>query len=105
MQEISKAPTDFKLGLVVNDFADVNIDASLLAKDNANVLELSNGCVCCSLQNELPSVLQDLWASSVDYLVVETSGALVDPCAVIETLQSGTLKQRLVLHKVMAGRG
>ena len=89
-------PKDFRLGVIVNDFAQLNVDHIKLSEEAAaaqaslnesserspKVVELSGGCVCCSLSNGLTAAVRALVetgdAKSVDYIVVETSG-LTDP--------------------------
>lgn len=94
-----------KVGVIVNDVASVNIDAKLIRSKSSNMIQLENGCACCSLADELlTSVDQILSASSspppsssssqmpslsssslqnrkLDALVVELSG-VADPVSV-----------------------
>jgi hypothetical protein len=89
-----------KIGTIVNDVASVNIDAKLVANSNSyddtnsnmnngGVIELQNGCACCSLADELmESVMQlttvggsDGQKRELDAIVVELSG-VADPVAV-----------------------
>ncbi|UWR90936.1 GTP-binding protein [Phaeobacter inhibens] len=62
--------------VLVNDFGAVNIDADLILKREREVVELSNGCVCCSIQRDLVAQLQALFRSgnSPEYLLIEASG-------------------------------
>ena len=48
--------------VLVNDFGDINIDESLIQSesDNGNVIGLSNGCVCCSISDDLGQALDQL---------------------------------------------
>ena len=61
---------------VVNDLASVNIDAQLVAQAGAQrVIELGNGCVCCSVRDELAETLAELCATGTyDHILVETTG-------------------------------
>lgn len=61
---------------VVNDMAAVNIDAQLVAGAGAKrVVELGNGCVCCSVRDELAETLAELCAGErYDHVIVETTG-------------------------------
>eukprot|EP00501_MAST-03F_sp_TOSAG23-6_P001865 GSMAST32.ASY1.ANO1.1943.1 assembled CDS len=87
----------FKVGALVNDFATLNIDYELIKRKSADgVVELSNGCICCSLGSDLKSVVwqalrdsSDSALSSVDYLIVETSG-ITDPVNVVLELENFT---------------
>ena len=62
--------------VLVNDFGAVNIDADLILKREREVMELSNGCVCCSIQSDLVAQLQVLFRSDTppEYLLIEASG-------------------------------
>ena len=46
-----------RLAIVVNDFGDINIDAGLITHQDAQTINLSNGCVCCTLGHDLTSQL------------------------------------------------
>lgn len=62
--------------VLVNDFGAVNIDAELIVRRQREVMELSNGCVCCSIQSDLVAQLQQLFTSEKppEYLLIEASG-------------------------------
>ena len=74
-----------KIGVIVNDVASVNIDAKLIAGGSADgVIELQNGCACCSLADELLGSVSTLLGNKqrpLDALVVELSG-VADPIAI-----------------------
>ncbi|OYV40291.1 MAG: hypothetical protein B7Z80_04985, partial [Rhodospirillales bacterium 20-64-7] len=64
-----------KTVVLVNDFASVGIDGSLLNAQGADVVELPNGCICCSLRDDLARQLQETvtrWAP--DRVLIEPSG-------------------------------
>jgi len=65
-----------RTGVIVNDFSDLNIDAELIVRADNTVMELSNGCICCSLNGEfIDAVFRVLGDDrALDYLVVETTG-------------------------------
>jgi G3E family GTPase len=80
-----------QIGVIVNDMADVNIDAELvkqagnISEVREQLVELSNGCICCTLREDLLRSLLDVAASRrVDYVVVEGSG-ISEPLPVAET--------------------
>jgi G3E family GTPase len=85
-------PGDRTIAVVVNDVGDVNVDAELIAAENeeTGVVDLSNGCICCGLQDDLlteASRLAD--ARSFDYLVVEASG-VSEPVPIAQAFTLGT---------------
>ena len=83
---------NLKVAAAVNDFAEVNIDGQIVRGTQAHdeVVELSNGCLCCSISGEFRKavwkLLQDCDIGKVDYLLVETSG-VTDPQQTISTLE------------------
>ncbi|WP_144798437.1 CobW family GTP-binding protein [Halorubrum depositum] len=70
---------DRDIAVLVNDMGDVNVDAELIAEESEvdveGVTELSNGCICCELQDDLETAVVRLANErSFDNLVVESSG-------------------------------
>jgi G3E family GTPase len=65
-----------RLAVLINDFGALNIDASLIKATGADSIELSNGCVCCSLGDDLVEQLVALekTANKFDHVVIEASG-------------------------------
>ena len=83
---------NLKIAAAVNDFAEVNIDGQIVrgTKGHGEVVELSNGCLCCSVSGEFKNavwkLLEDADIGKIDYLMVETSG-VTDPQRTIATLE------------------
>jgi G3E family GTPase len=67
---------DRRIAVVVNDFGAVGVDASLIRSRTEDTIELTNGCLCCSLTDELADVMTALAARQppFDHVVVEMSG-------------------------------
>lgn len=83
-----------RFAVIVNDIGEVNIDASLIQKggivgqndDNADLVALQNGCICCTLKMDLVEQLSDLVASQqFDYIVIEASG-ICEPAPIAQTI-------------------
>ena len=64
-----------RVGVLVNDFGEINIDAELVAGVSGNSVSLSNGCVCCSIRDDLvESTLQLVQGPNrPEYLILETT--------------------------------
>jgi G3E family GTPase len=83
---------NLKIAAAVNDFASLNIDGQIVkgTGHQDGVVELSNGCLCCSISGEFKKavwqLLQDADIGKIDYLIVETSG-ITDPLQTIATLE------------------
>ena len=80
-----------RVATVVNDLASVNIDAKLVRGAEAadGVVELQNGCACCSVADELLASLGDLASrgDGFDHIVVESSG-VSEPRALRDNLRA-----------------
>jgi G3E family GTPase len=81
-----------KIAVVENEFANLDIDSSLLSREASGIIELNNGCVCCSLQGELNAALLKLASRDdpVDHLVIETTG-VANPGSLVKTFLSDHL--------------
>lgn len=97
-----------RIAIVENEFGAVGIDGSLLSgRDSVEVIELTNGCVCCSVRGELTVALSDLLIKrdngelNFDRLILETTG-LADPAPVVQTFfVDETLRGRFLLDAVI----
>ena len=65
-----------RYGVLVNDFGAINIDAALIASQDGSTISLANGCVCCSLGEDLGDALAQLAARTPapEHVIVEASG-------------------------------
>jgi len=65
-----------RVGVLVNDFGAINIDAELIAGVEQNTIRLNNGCVCCEIRDDLVNSLEQLLTreEAVDYVILEASG-------------------------------
>ena len=72
-----------RLAVLVNDFGAVNIDAALIADHDGQTISLKNGCVCCSIADELGDALDQVLTlePAPDQIVIEASG-VADPANV-----------------------
>lgn len=91
-----------KVAVLVNEFGDINIDAQLIVAAENNMVELSNGCICCTINESLvDSVYQVLEREErMDYLVIETTG-LADPLPIIMTFVGTSLRDLTRLDSVL----
>ena len=73
-----------RVGVIVNDIASVNIDAKLVSGKSNGVVEMQNGCACCTLADELLDSVDSILGSGerkLDAVIVELSG-VADPLAI-----------------------
>lgn len=81
VNHLLREPHGLKIGVVVNDFGAINIDSELVAGKTDKKLELSNGCICCSLETlDLQEAIAQFAykGSDIDLIVIEASG-LAEP--------------------------
>ena len=81
-----------RAAVIVNDIGEVNVDADLIEKggivtqENSNLVPLTNGCICCTLRNDLATQLQELAAAEkYDYIIIEASG-ICEPIPIAQTI-------------------
>ncbi|MDD5886204.1 MAG: GTP-binding protein [Oscillospiraceae bacterium] len=92
LNKILAQPNGHKIAVIVNDIGEVNIDANLIAKGstidmtNGNLVPLTNGCICCTLSQDLAQQLSDLACTrKYDYIVIEASG-ICEPIPIAQTI-------------------
>ncbi len=70
------AQDDQRILVMVNDFGDVAVDATLISARSADTIQLSNGCICCSMAGGMFAAFERAltWQGKVDRLVIEASG-------------------------------
>ncbi|MDY6996215.1 MAG: CobW family GTP-binding protein [Actinomycetota bacterium] len=75
-----------RVGVLVNDFGAVNIDAALVSSVEENTVSLANGCVCCEIRDDLVASVEGLLdrPEAVDYVILEASG-IADPAGIVMT--------------------
>lgn len=85
-----------RIGVVVNEAGEIGLDGELLGDATDDVVEIADGCVCCTSQGELLEAITRLHraAGRLDRIIVETSG-LADPGPVVDALASITHVLRL----------
>lgn len=92
LNKILAQPNGHKIAVIVNDIGEVNIDANLIAKGstidmtNGDLVPLTNGCICCTLSQDLAQQLSDLACTrKYDYIVIEASG-ICEPIPIAQTI-------------------
>lgn len=91
-----------KTAVLVNEFGEIGIDNDLIIATGEDMVELSNGCICCSINGELLDAVYRILdrPDPVDYLVVETTG-LADPLPVAMTFLGSDLRDQTRLDSII----
>ena len=91
-----------KTAVLVNEFGEIGIDNDLVVTTGEDMVELSNGCVCCSINGELMEAVERIMdrPDPMDYIVVETTG-LADPLPVAMTFLGSELRDQTRLDSII----
>ena len=91
-----------KTAVLVNEFGEIGIDNELIIKTEEEMIELSNGCICCSINGELVEAIEKLINvnNKLDYIIIETTG-LADPLPVAMTLLGSELRDKTRLDSII----
>ncbi|MEA1880108.1 MAG: GTP-binding protein [Campylobacterota bacterium] len=85
---VKKHFSDKKIAIIVNEFGDVGIDSKILTNVHSEVLEISEGCICCQLSEEFESGVSEIIDKyNPEIIFVETSGAS-EPFPIFLSLQN-----------------
>lgn len=92
-----------RIAVIVNEFGAIGIDGQLVVPTDETVIELSNGCICCTVRADLIGAVARILASGrpIDRFVIETTG-LADPAPVIQSFMlDEVLRKSLVLDALV----
>ena len=98
-----------KFGLIINEFGDIGIDGTLLKNcdqcnevDFESVIELNNGCLCCTVQDDFIPAINTLLKSysEIDAILIETSG-LALPIPLLKALNWPEIRTSIYLKQVI----
>ena len=94
------------VAVIINEFGEIGLDHALVERSDENIVELQNGCICCTIQGDLQKTMLDLIdkmskgdISYFDKVIIETTG-LADPVPIIHTLISSIDLQRIYTLRV-----
>jgi len=92
-----------KIGVIVNEIGEIGIDSELIITASDDMVELSNGCICCSINNDLVNAIVRVLQrdQKIDYLVVESTG-VADPLPIIMTFLRPELRHLVRIDSIVA---
>src|SRR3989338_4717191 len=75
-----------KFAVIVNEFGEIGIDNELIVKTKEDIIELSNGCICCQVRGDLINMILNILKKhkNMQHLIIETSG-VANPIPVAQT--------------------
>ncbi|MCZ8161797.1 MAG: GTP-binding protein, partial [Microcystis sp. LE19-196.1B] len=91
-----------KTAVLVNEFGEIGIDNELIISSDDSMVELNNGCICCTINEDLIQAVYKVLErpEKIDYLVVETTG-LADPLPVALTFLGTELREMTRLDSIV----
>ncbi len=91
-----------KVAVLVNDFGSINIDAELVVGVESDVISLANGCICCSIRDDLvETVLETInRPERPEYILLEASG-VAEPMSIAQTFNNPSLRHCLRTDSVI----
>ena len=90
LNRILKEDHGHRIAVIENEFGEVGIDSAIVEKSDEQILEMNNGCICCTVRGDLIRILgelktkRDKGALKFDRVVIETTG-MADPGPVAQT--------------------
>ncbi len=102
LNQILSNRQDLKVAVLVNEFGDINIDSQLLVAMDEDMVELSNGCICCTINDGLVDAVYRVLERDdrIDYMVIETTG-VADPLPIILTFLGTELRDLTRLDAII----
>ena len=109
LRHLIETMKDRRIAIVVNEFGDVGIDGDVLKAcgvancPDDNIIELANGCICCTVADDFLPALDRILALEppVDHILIETSG-LALPKPLVKAFQWPSVKARVTVDGVVA---
>ncbi len=92
----------YKVAVLVNEFGDINIDSQFLIAVEEDMIELTNGCICCTINDNLADAVYRVLErrDRIEYLIVETTG-IADPLPIALTFLGTDLREHTQLDAIL----
>jgi G3E family GTPase len=87
--------------IVVNEFGRIGIDGSLLKNSGSDVIELTSGCICCTLKADLMQCLTSIWKRFKPRRIFIESSGVADPASIVSVLKEPRLLQSMEIFKIL----
>ncbi|MCE7991735.1 MAG: GTP-binding protein [Roseivirga sp.] len=92
-----------QMAVLVNDFGKLNIDAELIVKVEGETVSLTNGCICCTIRDDLMTEVLNLLRQETipEHIIIETSG-VSDPTLVAHTFQMQAIQGMVEVESIIS---
>ncbi len=92
-----------RVAVLVNDFGDINIDAELIVGVEDDAISLANGCVCCTIRDDLVETVEEVITrpEQPEYILLEASG-VADPSGIAMTFVQPQFRDRIRLDSIIS---
>lgn len=101
LNELLSADKVEKTAVIVNDFSQINVDAKLVRQASEHLVEMSNGCICCTLRQDLVDELAALSAvPGLQRIVIESTG-IGEPLPIAQAFHMGELPELVRLEEIV----
>ena len=102
LNQILTQQQGLKTAVLVNEFGEIGIDNELIISSDDDIVELNNGCICCTINEDLVKTVHKILErkEKIDYLIVETTG-VADPVPVAVTFLSTELRGKTRLDSII----
>jgi G3E family GTPase len=87
--------------VLVNEFGDVGIDGDLLKNSGSDVVELTSGCICCTLSADLKQCLTSIWEQYKPRRIFIEASGVADPTAIVAVLTDFPFTETMLLEKIV----
>jgi len=90
-----------KIAVIVNEFGEINIDSKFVCHTTEKVIQMSNGCICCTLREDLLTELTALSQTpGLEYILIESTG-IGEPMPIAQTFYMGNLEEVVRLDSII----
>lgn len=103
LNQLLKQLAGERVAVIVNEFGSINVDATVVRQTTENVVEMSNGCICCTLREDLLKELEQLaqLAEPPTHIFIESTG-IGEPLPIAQTFHMGSLPSLVVLDEILS---
>ncbi len=91
-----------KIAVVENEFGSTGIDAELIEKSTEEIIEISDGCICCTVRKDFMEAIERLLASGrpIDHIIIECSG-MSEPLPIAQSFLMNNMSGRVKLDSII----